>query len=106
MTKETKPSQAKGNRVSHRVVQRSYNTLIIGKTVIIAISNNSTTRAQADTTLTNEGLPPGPDVAAAHLAGALIPFLLGEGKFLKDQLEKVLVFFGGPVLWSGRSVFL
>lgn len=26
--KEIKPSKANGNRVSHRVVQRSYNTLI------------------------------------------------------------------------------
>lgn len=62
--------------------------------------------AQADTTLTNEGLPPRPNVAAAHLARALIPFLLGEAKFLKDQLEKALVFLRGPVLWNRRSVFL
>lgn len=103
--KEIRPSKANGNRVSHRVVQRSYNTLIKD-------SNNcqkqysTTTRAQADTTLTNEGLPPRPDVAAAHLARALIPFLLGETKFLKNQLEKALVFLRGPVLWSRRSVFL
>jgi hypothetical protein len=46
-----------------------------------SLVSETPTRTQANTTLTNEGLPPGPDMAATHSARALVPFLLGEAEF-------------------------
>jgi hypothetical protein len=60
---------------------------------------------QTNTTLINEGVPPSPDVAATHLARALIPLLLGEADFLHNQLNKMLVFSSVPGMGRG-SMFL
>jgi hypothetical protein len=59
---------------------------------------------QTDTSFSYERVPSAPDVRpirAAHLARALIPFLLREAELFKNHLNQALILVRGPV--RGRS---
>lgn len=61
--------------------------------------------SKTDSALSDKRGPSLPDVGtvpAAHLARALVPFLLGETELLEDQLEETLVFFGRPFVRGSR----
>lgn len=57
--------------------------------------------SEADSALSDKRGPPSAHVGrvgAAHLARALVPFLLRQAESLEDQLEEALVFFGRPLI--------
>jgi hypothetical protein len=59
--------------------------------------------SQTDSSLSHERAPPLPDVrtiTAAHLARALIPFLLREAELFEYHLNQALILFRGPILGS------
>jgi hypothetical protein len=61
--------------------------------------------SQTDSSLSHERVPSAPDVRtilAAHLARALVPFLLREAELFQNHLNQALILVRGPIL--GRSL--
>jgi hypothetical protein len=59
--------------------------------------------SQTDPPLSNERVPSAPNVrtiSAAHLARALIPFLLREAELFQNHLNQALILVRGPILKS------